>query len=70
MNISIKHTEPATFKPIENELITIKHNQTNQLLFRSDRALHHLKLAAFAIHLEHAYTLHPAPAEEHRCVGQ
>ncbi len=27
MNISIKHTEPATFKPIENELITIKYNK-------------------------------------------
>ena len=26
MNISIKHTEPATFKPIENDLITIKYN--------------------------------------------
>ena len=27
MNISIKHTEPATFKPIENDLITIKYNK-------------------------------------------
>ena len=27
MNISIKHTEPTTFKPIQNELITIKYNK-------------------------------------------
>lgn len=27
MNISIKHTEPETFKPIKNEVITIKYNK-------------------------------------------
>ena len=27
MNISIKYTEPETFKPIKDEVITIKYNK-------------------------------------------
>ena len=35
MNISIKHTEPETFKPIaENEVITIKYNKKDDFFPR------------------------------------
>ena len=34
MNISIKHTEPPSLKPIKNEVITIKYNKNDDFFPR------------------------------------